>query len=301
LGRIVLKPLPIIACSLALAMHITASVDGQVFVAESGSATIGEYTTTGAVVNSSLIQGIVAPTSIVVSGSDLFVSYDSIRVGEYTTSGATVNADLFNEIYPITSMAVSGSDIFVTEVTVGKIGEYTTSGTLVTTSLVSGLTLPSSLAISGSDLFVANVGAGLTALGEYTTSGATVNASLITGLDDPTDVGISGDNILITSFGILFAYSDTSGVWTGSVLDVRPTDFAIAGSNIFSIDGDDIGEYTTSGTVVNADLVSGLSDPTAIAVAVPEPTKCLAFAIAIIAFYMSKRPARSRTGRREFI
>jgi hypothetical protein len=59
--------------------------------------TIGEYTISGATVNASLISGLNGPSSIVVSGSNLFVTNTSNgTIGEYTTSGATVNASLIS-------------------------------------------------------------------------------------------------------------------------------------------------------------------------------------------------------------
>ena len=70
---------------------------GLIFVG-TGNGTIGEYTTSGATVNASLITGLssgVGGGTVALSGSDLFVS--SVNgagggvIGEYTTSGATVN------------------------------------------------------------------------------------------------------------------------------------------------------------------------------------------------------------------
>src|SRR5215471_11846498 len=98
------------------------------------------------------------------------------RVGEYTTSGATVNATLisgpfnpFGFLNP-TYMAVSGSSLFVVDsFSGGTVGEYTTSGATVNASLLSGLNGPIGIAVSGSNLFVSS-GSGI---GEYTTAGAT--------------------------------------------------------------------------------------------------------------------------------
>jgi hypothetical protein len=67
----------------------------DLFVANNGNGTIGEYTTSGATVNAALISGLSSPFGIALSGSDLFVSNDFAgTIGEYTTSGATVNAAL---------------------------------------------------------------------------------------------------------------------------------------------------------------------------------------------------------------
>jgi DNA-binding beta-propeller fold protein YncE len=71
-------------------------------------------------------------------------------IGEYTTSGATVNASLVTGLSNSYGIAVSGSDLFVTNVTganSGTVGEYTTSGATVNASLISGLNEPVGIAI----------------------------------------------------------------------------------------------------------------------------------------------------------
>jgi hypothetical protein len=65
------------------------------FVANYSTGTIAEYTTSGTLVNASLITGLSNPSDVAVSGSDLFVAEEtSGTVGEYTTSGDVVNASL---------------------------------------------------------------------------------------------------------------------------------------------------------------------------------------------------------------
>jgi hypothetical protein len=69
----------------------------NVFVASYGNGTIGEYTTSGATVNASLISGLNHPNGIAIIGNDLFeVNYGVGTVGEYTTSGATINPSLIS-------------------------------------------------------------------------------------------------------------------------------------------------------------------------------------------------------------
>jgi hypothetical protein len=47
--------------------------------------TVGEYTTSGATVNASLVPGLSGPFGIAVSGSDLFImNYSTGTIGEYT-------------------------------------------------------------------------------------------------------------------------------------------------------------------------------------------------------------------------
>ena len=72
----------------------SATASGQdIYVAANGNGphttTIGEYTTSGAVVNAPLISGLNGVGSIAVSGSDLYIFNENIdTISEYTTSGA---------------------------------------------------------------------------------------------------------------------------------------------------------------------------------------------------------------------
>ena len=80
--------------AIALVLWFTPeTANAQIFVANNGTNTISEYTTSGALVNYALVSGLSSPYGIAVSGTKLFVanSYNG-TIGEYTTSGATVNA-----------------------------------------------------------------------------------------------------------------------------------------------------------------------------------------------------------------
>ena len=78
----------------------TSAWGNNLFVTNNNIQTIGEYTTSGAVVNASLVSGLNYPTRVVVSGSDLFVLEDgNSTIGEYTMSGATVT-----EVYPVSGL-----------------------------------------------------------------------------------------------------------------------------------------------------------------------------------------------------
>jgi hypothetical protein len=125
---------------------------GDIFVADKSSGTIGEYTLSGAPVNTSLISGLIEPSDLAISGGDIFVLNDDGfigEVGEYTTSGVTVNDDLFTYFSsaPAAGLAISGDDIFVAGA--GDVGEYTTSGGTVDASLISGLGNPQGIALVG--------------------------------------------------------------------------------------------------------------------------------------------------------
>ena len=78
--------------------------------------TIAEYTTSGAVVNPTLISGLANPDGIDFSGSNLFVANNAFgTIGEYTTSGASINPSLISGLGHPHNIAVYGSDLFVTQ------------------------------------------------------------------------------------------------------------------------------------------------------------------------------------------
>jgi hypothetical protein len=115
----------------------------------------------------------------------------------------------------------------------GSVGEYNPSGTSVG-SLVSSIDFPSPVAVSGSNMFVGNSfdEIGLYVLGSTPGTVSSSNSSLISSLSDPVGIAISGSD--------LFSLNISSGT---------------------------IGEYTTSGTVVKASLVTGLNEsPSGIAI-----------------------------------
>ena len=100
--------------SVGVALSAATARGQDIFVANFSSGTIGEYTTSGATVNPSLISGLNTPIGLAVSGSNLFVtSFDAGTIGEYTTSGATVNPSLVSGLNVPYSIAVSGSNLFV--------------------------------------------------------------------------------------------------------------------------------------------------------------------------------------------
>lgn len=204
-----------------------------------GNGGVGEYTTSGATVNASLISGLNGNLGdVAVSGNDIFVVNNSAgTIGEYTTSGATVNTALITGLNHPLAMVISGNDIFVLNQGAGTVGEYTTSGATVNASLISGLGIPFSfwpageLAISGNDLFVANYNANV--IGEYTTSGATVSASLIS-VNNPTALAISGNDIYVNVLNYINEYT-TSGATIAHPL-INPSQYGPGGiSGAFAV------------------------------------------------------------------
>jgi uncharacterized delta-60 repeat protein len=164
------------------------AISGQdMYVSDSTTNEIGEYTLAGATVNADLISDSNSPQALAISGSNLFVVDSATNsVGEYTTAGATVHASLFTASGDPTGLAATSSDVYVADGVAGTVGEYTTAGATVNASLIAGLSSPRSLYIYGSNLYLSDVGTNV--VGEYTTAGATVNASLISGLNSPLSV-----------------------------------------------------------------------------------------------------------------
>ena len=262
--------------TLALTCGLAGTLQAQsVYVANYNYGTIGEYTASGAAINTSLISGLKHPEGIAIAGNDLFVANSGNgTIGEYTTSGVTVNASLISGLDNPWGIAISGTNLFVANYTNnGTVGEYTTSGAPVNAALISGLYNPTGIAISGTNLFVAaNMSGGAYGyIAEYTTSGATVNAALIRLGNFPQGIAFSGNDLYV-------AYGENVGEFTisGSLVNstgglAEPIGIAISGNDLYvGIAGyGNVREFTTSVATVNASLIYGLNYPTGIAISLP--------------------------------
>jgi len=189
---------------------------GHLFVAYQGGP-VGQYTTSGGIVNNYFISGF-PPGGLAVVGNSLFVA-DPIAgaVREYTTAGVLVNPSLIAGLNEPGDLVYDGSGhLFVANRGNGTIGEYNLSGTAVNASLISGLNSLGGLALDGNgNLFVAVSGSGpggLTdTIAEYTTSGDLANASLITDLPgageivvapEPSSLALAGLGIGLLCLGL---------------------------------------------------------------------------------------------------
>jgi len=258
-----------------------------IFETNYANGTVGEYTTSGATVNASLVTGLQGSFGVVTDGSNLYVAnFSAGRIGKYTMSGATVNASLITGLNGPLGLAISGSNLFVSNPNNGTIGKYTTSGATVNAALVTGLSFPEGIDVSGNNLFVTNRNSGT--VGEYSTiNGSAVNASLITGLPVSgqfglVDLKVSGSNLFVTNNASkTIAKYDTTGDTLAAPLiqfvgGNLPTGIAVSGTDLYETNNDagTIGHYSAiDGSVVNASLITGLSaQPRGIIVVpVPEP------------------------------
>jgi len=295
--------------SLLSAMSAIARAD-EIFVTNYnggfGQSYIGEYDVSGAAINTALIGGQSGPTSIAVSGGNLFVTnWQTGTVGEYNaTTGATVNASLVTGLDSPEGIAISGNDLFVTEQN-NLIGEYTTSGAVVNASLISDPGAPTGIAISGDDLFVTNYSSRYNSISEYTTGGGTVNASLVTGLESSQALAVLGGDLFVTNFGngTIGEYTTGGATVNASLVSglgaFGPDGIAASGNDLFVVvDNPDsssarIGEYNaTTGATINAAFITGLNGSAGIALVTPEPSTSIMLAIgaaALLACRIRKR------------
>ncbi len=105
--RSMLRSLSVVA--LLAAVSSATSRGQDIYVANTNTGTVGEYTMSGGTVNPSLVTGLFQPAGIAVSGSDVFVSSGG-SVGEYTTSGGTVNASLVTGLNGASFIAVTAPE-----------------------------------------------------------------------------------------------------------------------------------------------------------------------------------------------
>jgi uncharacterized repeat protein (TIGR01451 family) len=235
----------------------------DLFVANEGNGTIGEYTLAGTPIKPELITGLASSFGIAVSGDDLFVAnYKSGMIGEYNTSGGVINATLVTGLIAPSQIAVSGDDLFIADEGNGTIDRYTiTSGQAVnSTTLVSGLQGAWAVAVSGSDLFVVDERANT--ISEYNaTSGQLLNPNFITELNGPVGIAVSGNDLFVANSGSgTISEFTTAGTSVNTALVtglVGPADVVVAGQDVLFTkwSSGSIGEYTTTESATDVDNV----------------------------------------------
>jgi len=250
----------------------TQNANGQIYIATSGaspgSGKIAEYSTSGTLINSSLVSGLDQPIGLALNGNNLLVGSGlSGAIGEYATSGATVNADLAN-VGTAGDIAVSGSHMFVADQHNG-VYEFNTSGGASVGSIP--LSEARGVAVLGGNLFVSLPNANV--ILEYSATGLAGPENVITAdLNHPLGLATDGTDLFVAddSDGTIAEYDASGNLVNGSLISglQGPYDLTISDGDIYVVNGGNgtVGEYTTAGTTVNADLISGLSNPEGIVV-----------------------------------
>jgi hypothetical protein len=194
------------------------------FVANSGSNTIGKYTVNATTVTQStpafISTGLSTPVSVAVAGGHLFVvsQNGNQAISEYDADKGTLQKASFlppstTQVGAPIAIAASSNYLFVAhyqEYTYtannygfGSVGQYDiNSGALVNERLIKGLVGPIGLTVSGSTLYVVSSGyaaAGAGSVGKYdATTGAPINVAFITGLIFPQAVSVFGEKIFVS-------------------------------------------------------------------------------------------------------
>ncbi len=283
-----------VAAIATFLLAVGLDIRAQIFVVNMGSGTVGKYSLSGVTENATFISGLSSPTGIAVAGNFIYVAQENGTVRKYTTGGALVNANLITGLYLPWGLAVSGSDLYVANAggPNSTVSKYTTSGTLLNASLITGLDNPTGLALSGNSLYVSEWSAGV--VGKYTTSGATVNAAFASGfmypgavaVDDSGFVYISSLNggvVKFNSAGAFAGYLSIANHYNSGIgLAYDGQGSLLVANNFGGAGGNIIGKYTTSGAVVDADFITGLNNPVAIAVLVPEPTSAALLGLGLV-------------------
>jgi hypothetical protein len=130
------------------------AVDGDyLYVTEWHNGRVGKYTTSGGLVNASLISGLTYPGGVALDGrGGLFVSSID-RVGAYTLSGVPVNGSLISGGYNSgVGLALDGNGDLLWADNYGgaggnRIAEYSSSGQPVNLSLITGLNNPVAIVV----------------------------------------------------------------------------------------------------------------------------------------------------------
>jgi hypothetical protein len=133
----------------------------------------------------------------------------------------------------------AAAQVFVADLDQGTVGEYGFHGVTINTNLISGFSQPTQIALSGSDLFVESGGG--TVVGEYTLG------------NEPGTIASSSPQFI-------------SGLFTIGLGGLAVTDSDLFVVNNASYGHYQVSEYTLSGALINASLISFTNKPRGITV-----------------------------------
>jgi PQQ-like domain len=181
---------------------VTDDGSGDLFVAQTDSGTIGEYTTSGTTVSTSFITGLGPVRDVAYSNGILYSIDDNGTVDAFDAKTGSVIADSFVQI-PSGSgsgIAVLGTTLFVSDPTNGTIGTYNAiTGAVINGSFLSGLSSPRLLSISGDDLIVPLLSSNSVA--EYNATTGALVATFSSGYSSPVGASLSGSDLFVANAG----------------------------------------------------------------------------------------------------
>lgn len=295
----VVRALPVVTTIVLLALG-SGRVEGQILVGYApnqgpGSGMVAEYSTSDQLLNSSFLSDIwlTYPAAMTLDGNNIFVM-DRVngRIGQFSTSGATLNPAFINTTSGYGLAGDGNGTLYVCFPGSGTIASYSTSGAQLNGSLISGIDEPFSLAVYGNLIYSANFASGT--IGEYTTSGTTLNSALISGLSQPQTLAVDGQGNLYVPRGVPSYGENYIDLYSGSGVLLQqslitcpslPVSMTISGNDLFIVYlTGGVSEYTTSGTLINSSVATGLPDPMSVLI-IPEPSSA-ALGIFGLAFWL---------------
>jgi hypothetical protein len=184
------------------------------------------------------------------------------KVAKYSNSGTVINSSLITGLNFPTGVAVDGQgSLYVVVRNDNKVSRYTESGGLLNATLLSYST-PSGIASDFlGHLYVARTDPG--SVGEFTTAGQPVSVPFATGLFNPNGVAYNEGKVYALDSSAIYIYN-TSGTLLNTIAADNPWGICFDGSGHMFVPRQGAGaiaEYTSSGVLMNASLISGLSYP----------------------------------------
>jgi hypothetical protein len=176
---------------------------GNIFVLNSSTDTLGEYTLAGAPVHTALATLTASPYKIAALKTNLFITTTS-GVSEFNTLTGTINNSFITGYTGLRGIAVTASDIFVSDYADNTVKEFDLTGKLVTGTFIhTKLNEPDALTFSGNDFYIGDDGS--QNVTEFTNTGVLVKSGLIENLDDPTGVLVIPEPLTSVLVGVGFA------------------------------------------------------------------------------------------------
>jgi hypothetical protein len=248
----------------------------QVYVANKpggGAGVVSTYTEEGREIKANFIVGLEVPSGLAVDGNNLFVADERGTVGKYNaTTGAAINAGFITGLNDPIGVAVWGKTLFVANSGGVSVGAYDAdTGKVINANFITGgfrTKNPAGLAVMGSILFVAYESG---SIGYYSAETGSGFSNYISDTPYVFGLAVSGSNLFVTyPFQSEVEEYDTSGAEPvgGTVIgSYRPTYLAVSAGILFVNNGrGTIREYNIETGESTGDSLSGLSDPTGIAV-----------------------------------
>jgi hypothetical protein len=251
-----------------------------------GGGLVAEYSASGQSMNSSFLSTpwMTSPGEITTDGNDIFVmDHVNGRISEFNSSGTDLNP-IFIQTSGGYGMCGDGNGtLYVSYPGSGTVSSYSTSGSLLNSSVVSGLNEPFAVATQGGLLYAANIGDGTVA--QSMTSGGNLNRGFASGLESTECIAVdSQGNVyverVVGEYGqdCIDKYSSSGTLLQANLVvlsGVALVSMAVSGNDLYVLESNGatgtVAEYGTDGTVLNSDLIDGISNPWSIDV-IPEPS-----------------------------